>query len=147
MTISNLIKNDTKFSRWIENTVRKGEIARYEQFLLFPQFFKGLVLQTRKKQGLFGKGLKELSFHDVHITHFPNRAEYRFGLFPVTLNIVSTLILRKKPMALKRVVGSFCERLQKVLFSPTNLKNILCLFHQSFVSYVAMKRPNELLSS
>ena len=25
-----------KFSRWVENTVGKGEIAHYEQFLLFP---------------------------------------------------------------------------------------------------------------
>ena len=25
---------------WVENTVRKGEIARYEQFLLFPQCFQ-----------------------------------------------------------------------------------------------------------
>ena len=29
----------------------------YEQFFLFPQCFKRLVLQTRKNQGLFGKGL------------------------------------------------------------------------------------------
>ena len=29
--------NDSMFSKWVENTVRKGEIARYEQFLLFPQ--------------------------------------------------------------------------------------------------------------
>ena len=36
----------------------KGEIACYEQFLLFPQCFqKILVLQTHKNQGLFGKGL------------------------------------------------------------------------------------------
>ena len=28
-----------KFSTWVENTVGKGEIARYEQFLLFPQCF------------------------------------------------------------------------------------------------------------
>ena len=26
-----------KFSKRVENTVGKGEIARYEQFLLFPQ--------------------------------------------------------------------------------------------------------------
>ena len=26
-----------KFSKWVENAVGKGEIARYEQFLLFPQ--------------------------------------------------------------------------------------------------------------
>ena len=28
-----------KFSERLEYTVGKGEIARYEQFLLFPQFF------------------------------------------------------------------------------------------------------------
>ena len=33
-------KNAGKFSKWIENTVGKGEIARYEQFLLFPQCFQ-----------------------------------------------------------------------------------------------------------
>ena len=31
--------NGTKFSKRVENTVGKGEIARYEQFLLFPQCF------------------------------------------------------------------------------------------------------------
>ena len=41
----------------VENTVGKGEIVRYEQFLLFPVFSKDLYLQTRKNQGLFGKGL------------------------------------------------------------------------------------------
>ena len=25
---------------WVENIVEKGEIARYEQFLLFPPFFQ-----------------------------------------------------------------------------------------------------------
>ena len=29
-----------KLSKWIENTVGKGEIARYEQLLLFPQCFQ-----------------------------------------------------------------------------------------------------------
>ena len=29
----------TKFFKRVENTVGKGEIARYEQFLLFPQCF------------------------------------------------------------------------------------------------------------
>ena len=33
-------KNDRKFSKRVENTVRKGEIARYEQFLLFPRCFQ-----------------------------------------------------------------------------------------------------------
>ena len=29
-----------KFSKWVENTVGKGEISRYEQFLLFPHCFQ-----------------------------------------------------------------------------------------------------------
>ena len=29
-----------KFSKWVENTVRKGQIAHDEQFLLFPQCFQ-----------------------------------------------------------------------------------------------------------
>ena len=49
----NFDENGVKFSERVENTVGKGEIARYEQFLLCPQCFQ----QTRKNQGLFGKGL------------------------------------------------------------------------------------------
>ena len=33
-------ENCRKLSKWVENTVGKGEIARYEQFLLFPQYFQ-----------------------------------------------------------------------------------------------------------
>ena len=33
-------KNERKFSERVENTVGKGEIACYEQFLLFPQCFQ-----------------------------------------------------------------------------------------------------------
>ena len=32
--------NRRKFSQLVENTLGKGEIARYEQFLLFPQCFQ-----------------------------------------------------------------------------------------------------------
>ena len=32
--------NGRKLSKQVENTVGKGEIARYEQFLLFPQCFQ-----------------------------------------------------------------------------------------------------------
>ena len=37
----------------------KGEIACYEQFSFSHNVFKSLVLQTRKNQGLFGKGLTD----------------------------------------------------------------------------------------
>ena len=35
-----LYEKDRKFSKWVENTVGKGEIARYEQFFLLPQCFQ-----------------------------------------------------------------------------------------------------------
>ena len=57
-----LDENGRKFSRQVENTVGKGEIARYEQFLLFPQCFlktctadtykPGLVLERFQSQSL-----------------------------------------------------------------------------------------------
>ena len=31
-----------QLSDWVENIVLKGEIAHYEQFLLFPQYFQKL---------------------------------------------------------------------------------------------------------
>ena len=40
MTVSNLMKMAESPSKWIENTMGKGEIARYEQFLLFPLCFQ-----------------------------------------------------------------------------------------------------------
>ena len=33
-------ENDRKFSKRVENTVGKGEIAHYKQFLLFPLCFQ-----------------------------------------------------------------------------------------------------------
>ena len=37
-------ENGRKLSKWVENTVGKGEIAHYEQFLLFPQCFQKACL-------------------------------------------------------------------------------------------------------
>ena len=48
-------ENGRKFSKWIKNTVGKGENARYDNFSFSHSVFKRL--QTRKNQGLFGKGL------------------------------------------------------------------------------------------
>ena len=38
----NIQTNWVQLSDWIENILGKEEIARYERFLLFPQFFKRL---------------------------------------------------------------------------------------------------------
>ena len=49
-------ENDEKFSKRIENTVEKGETARYEQFLPFPPVFpKDLHCRLVKTRACFGK--------------------------------------------------------------------------------------------
>ena len=51
-------ENGRKLSKWVENTVGKGEIARYEQFLLFPQSFqKAFFPGTSKGVIVWGNGL------------------------------------------------------------------------------------------
>ena len=42
-------ENSRKFSKWLENTAGKGENARYEQFLLFPQCFQKACLPRASK--------------------------------------------------------------------------------------------------
>ena len=53
------VENGRKLSRQVENRVEKGEIARYD-FSFSHSVFKGLALQTRENQDLFGKGLKKV---------------------------------------------------------------------------------------
>ena len=54
-------ENGRKLSKWLENTVGKGEIVHATSNFSFPHcVFERLVLQTRKNQGLFGKGLMHL---------------------------------------------------------------------------------------
>ena len=50
-------KNGRQFSRWVENTVGKGENVCSEQFLLFPQFFlKDLYSRHVKTRACLGMG-------------------------------------------------------------------------------------------
>ena len=45
-------ENGGEFSISVENTVGKGEIAHFEQFLLFPTEFQKICIADKKKQGL-----------------------------------------------------------------------------------------------
>ena len=45
-------ENDRKFSKLVENTMGKGEIARNEQFPLFPWCFQKTCTADTSKQGL-----------------------------------------------------------------------------------------------
>ena len=52
-------ENGRKFSKWVESTVGKGEIAWYKQFLLFPIVFsKDLLHRHVKTRACLGKGWK-----------------------------------------------------------------------------------------
>ena len=50
-------ENGRKLSKRVENTVGKGEIARYEQFLFSHSVFKRLVSHGSQKVSLCGNGL------------------------------------------------------------------------------------------
>ena len=45
-------ENGRKLSKQVENTVGKGEIARYEQFILFPQCFQKACFPGASKGGI-----------------------------------------------------------------------------------------------
>ena len=51
-------ENGRKFSKRVENGVGKGEIARYEQFLLFPQCFQKSYPEDSKKPGFVSERVK-----------------------------------------------------------------------------------------
>ena len=50
-------ENGRKLSKCVENIVGKGEIAHYEQFLLFPQCFQKVLYSRHvKTRACLGKG-------------------------------------------------------------------------------------------
>ena len=52
-------KNGRKLSKQVENTVGKGEIACYEQFLLFPQCFLRLCFPGVSKNVIVWEWVKK----------------------------------------------------------------------------------------
>ena len=52
----------------VENVVGKEEIARYEQFLLFPQCFQKLFVVMRQNQYIWSKWLKKVKDFKVSQT-------------------------------------------------------------------------------
>ena len=52
--------NGRKLSKRVENTVGKGEIAGYKQFLLFPQCFQKACFPGASKDVILGNGLKQV---------------------------------------------------------------------------------------
>ena len=61
MTITNLMKMAEGPSIWVEKHWEMEKLLVTSNFFFSHSVFKRLLLQTRKNQGLFGKGLNELS--------------------------------------------------------------------------------------
>ena len=54
------VENGRKLFEWVENTVGKGEIAQYEQFLLFPQYIQKARFPGASKGVIVWDGLNAL---------------------------------------------------------------------------------------
>ena len=54
-------ENGIKLSKRVENTVEKGEIARYEEFLLVPQCFQKACSQGASKGVIVWEWVKQFS--------------------------------------------------------------------------------------
>ena len=70
-----LNENGRKLSKRIENTVGKGEIARYEQFLLFPQCFQKACFLGASKGVIVWEWVKQ---YFLSISHFKFYAELEY---------------------------------------------------------------------
>ena len=63
-------ENGRKFSEQVESTVGKGDIAPYEQFLLFPQCSKDLYSRHVKTRACKGKGSSpQMDFCELLLSH------------------------------------------------------------------------------
>ena len=70
-------ENGRMFFKRTENTVGKGEIARYEQFLLLPTVFSKDMYCRHLKPGLVRERVNEIEFHPFLILF-----ENLINLFP-----------------------------------------------------------------
>ena len=92
-------ENSRKFSKRVKNSMGKGEIARYEQFLLFPTVSsKGLFPRGVKRcgNGLTGLLLEVMDEGDVLSLLLPRYGSKIVGknqIFPHPLNMESKNVL------------------------------------------------------
>ena len=66
-----LDENSRKFCKRVENTVGKGEIARHEQFLLFPQCFQKACFPGASKGVIEWEWIKREKKLFTNISFFP----------------------------------------------------------------------------
>ena len=74
-------KNGRKLSKQVENTVGKGEIACYEQFLLFPQCFQKACFPGVSKGVIVWEWVKPFSSN-------------KFWTLPIRKSLQTTILKR-----------------------------------------------------
>ena len=104
-TIRSLMKMAESFPNWKKTLWEKEKLLVTSNFSFSRSVFKRLVLQTRKNQGLFGKGLTHYQQYSI-LTH------YRY--------IVVENIVRK---------GEIVCNKQLLLFSQCFLPYMILTFH------------------
>ena len=88
-------ENGRKLSKRVENTVGKGEIARYEQFLLFPLCFQKACFPGASK-GVIVYRVKLTEGRDCTYMHLPLEDAIKFILvLAQTSQLAKTNILRR----------------------------------------------------
>ena len=70
-------ENGRKLSKQVENNVGKGEIARNEQFLLFPQCFQKACFSEASKEVLVWERVKHLKLQDQKHVYYKLITDYR----------------------------------------------------------------------
>ena len=83
-------ENCRKLSKWVENTAGKGEIARYEQFLLFLQCFQKACFPGASKGVIVWEWVKHLSCYKITgsiPTHFYAPASLDWGHVVFALSV------------------------------------------------------------
>ena len=90
-----------QLSKWVENTVGKGEIARYEQFLLFPQCFQKPYFLGASKGVVMWEWVnisqnKALQNEKMLVTSFFSSPELNWRQFQVVRNTIYIGINHRK---------------------------------------------------
>ena len=93
-----LYENSRKFSKLVENTVGKGEIARYEQFLLFPQRYQKACFPGASKGVIVWEWVKTLDTSEsiVNSSFFKSRLLQCFAAWCAQKNLKANFSMFKK---------------------------------------------------
>ena len=116
-------ENSKKFCKREENMVGKGEIARYEQFLLYPQCFQMayfLISQGHQKVSLCGSGLIKLV--KIFIKFFKYCYQCSLVYHELRVFLEGELLLGRALLIRRTLVVVYYEKGNPITISQLTLK-------------------------